>query len=378
MESTIKRVITAGEWKVRGEDRYDVTTFLLSLEVQDIISRIETDQWKIPNLQRGGDVWKIAQKRKFIDSIIKGYPIPGIMIVNGKEKYILDGFQRLSTIKSFIEDGFKTEKSKQTDSGLKYSGLPSEIRNKIMTTVIGIQQVQAKNPVGDTSFMYEIFARINSGGTSLTGQEIRNALNDSDEMNEIRKFATDEVEKNNGKNILLKLKKTKLKKTKSSDVNKVIEGIFRINYFINMGDKLKKTNSFRHINNKNTITLNDALDKFTRYYFESSDFALTNKSSLIENYKYFVYEINNFNLFSWIKSYDSSMGRTTSTQPTFLDSASIFLGKHNKLKHFDDQLKLLKQLKDDKDVYANYKILFQQNTLSLKHIISRFKFLFDE
>lgn len=53
-------------------------------------------------------VWTIEEKQSFIDSIIKGFPIPIILLAEvgeaGDIKYeIIDGMQRLNAIMSFIE-----------------------------------------------------------------------------------------------------------------------------------------------------------------------------------------------------------------------------------------------------------------------------------
>ena len=57
-------------------------------------------------------IWSVEEKEKLIGSILKGYPIPLILLaerpqVHGSGKYeIVDGMQRLNAICGFIENLF--------------------------------------------------------------------------------------------------------------------------------------------------------------------------------------------------------------------------------------------------------------------------------
>ena len=55
-------------------------------------------------------VWSIEEKRNFIDSIVKGFPVPLILLAEtdkpSKQFEMIDGMQRLNAIMSFIEGEF--------------------------------------------------------------------------------------------------------------------------------------------------------------------------------------------------------------------------------------------------------------------------------
>ena len=56
-------------------------------------------------------VWTIDEKRSFIDSIMKGYPVPLVLLAeklksNERSLEIIDGMQRLNAMMSFIEQEF--------------------------------------------------------------------------------------------------------------------------------------------------------------------------------------------------------------------------------------------------------------------------------
>ena len=135
--------------------------------------------------------WDEKQKTKLIESILLGIPIPPIFVsqkLNGIWD-VIDGQQRLSTILQFMHV-LKDDEGAKTDPlvlmGTKF--LPSlknvvwddenlfsseqKInfkREKLNFTIIKETSEQ------DTS-KYEMFQRLNTGGTHLSAQEIRNCL----------------------------------------------------------------------------------------------------------------------------------------------------------------------------------------------------------
>ena len=135
--------------------------------------------------------WDEEQKTKLIESILLGIPIPPIFVsqkLNGIWD-VIDGQQRLSTILQFMHV-LKDDEGIETDPlvlmGTKF--LPSlknvvwddenlfsseqKInfkREKLNFTIIKETSEQ------DTS-KYEMFQRLNTGGTHLSAQEIRNCL----------------------------------------------------------------------------------------------------------------------------------------------------------------------------------------------------------
>lgn len=150
-----------------------------SIEIQTILTRIaEGDINLQPDFQRG-EVWSINKKKKLIDSILRNWNIPPIHVVegNGGIDEVLDGQQRLNSIKSFYENDFSVAGSIQpSDSniqdldGLYFKDLPPEIQRKFKKysiTVIRLTNYKAEEPA-------ELFYRLNQPST-LTAAEQRNA-----------------------------------------------------------------------------------------------------------------------------------------------------------------------------------------------------------
>lgn len=139
-----------------------------------------------PDFQRNV-VWSEVQKSQFIESIILNIPIPPIYLNESKNgTYIMiDGLQRSTAIKEFLD--FKIAKYEVGNSGFKLQGLNAlksfnkknvtelseALRTRILDKKINCHIIKPSVPM---SVVYDIFNRINTGGTQLTSQEIRNCV----------------------------------------------------------------------------------------------------------------------------------------------------------------------------------------------------------
>jgi uncharacterized protein with ParB-like and HNH nuclease domain len=135
-----------------------------------------------PDFQRNS-VWKPHQKSQFIESILLNYPLPpfyfNVVIDNKKYKYVVvDGKQRLTTLHEFMQDEFRLRDLTILTqlNGKNFSELIEKddtMRSKIEDKILHIYLIPAKVPI---RFVYDIFNRINTGGTQLERQEIRNCI----------------------------------------------------------------------------------------------------------------------------------------------------------------------------------------------------------
>lgn len=128
-------------------------------------------------------VWTRPQMDRFIESLLLGYPIPGIFLVRQADRryLVLDGQQRLRTLQRFyqeVHDGkeFSLRNVDETFKGLTYGKLSEEQRRLIDDTFIQATIVAFDGSRESLEAVYQIFERLNSGGTQLTPHEIRVAL----------------------------------------------------------------------------------------------------------------------------------------------------------------------------------------------------------
>jgi hypothetical protein len=142
-----------------------------------------------PDFQRNF-VWNNIQKSRLIESILLRIPLPMFYFSEDEEGKIsvVDGLQRLTTIKEFIDNKFplkNLEYLKDSCEGRYYSskdknGNPNGKRSidpKYFRWFNMTQfSVNVIDPTSPPKVKYDIFRRINTGGKPLNNQEIRNCL----------------------------------------------------------------------------------------------------------------------------------------------------------------------------------------------------------
>jgi hypothetical protein len=183
----------------------------LEKEIELSIDEIKTDSYsmsigEIANLYAEGDLdifpeyqryfrWNINQKSDLIESIILGIPIPPIFVAQEKSgKWdVIDGLQRISTILEFMGILKKKDKNELYEPSklIRTKFLPSlegkqwdnksnvansltvDIRRKFKRRKLDLIIIDSTvNPKAK----YEMFQRLNTNGSQLTDQEVRNCL----------------------------------------------------------------------------------------------------------------------------------------------------------------------------------------------------------
>lgn len=147
-----------------------------------------------PEYQRG-TVWKEAQQKKLIDSLLRGYPIPAIYLHHIKKDMgkfgrddleIIDGQQRLNAIYLYVEGAFPLfdpledeEKARFPAfikeqpcpwAGKRFEDLTDELREEFLGTKINISMIETDN----SNEVRDLFVRLQAGAP-LNHQETRDA-----------------------------------------------------------------------------------------------------------------------------------------------------------------------------------------------------------
>ena len=134
--------------------------------------------------------WDQEQKTRFIESILLGIPIPPIFVAEDGDGVweLVDGLQRVSTVLSFfgilrIEDnGIQSEKNNWVLSegervhsleGFTYETIPNQFRLNIKRATCRVEILRWNS---NYDMRFELFNRLNTGGSPLTPQEIRNCI----------------------------------------------------------------------------------------------------------------------------------------------------------------------------------------------------------
>lgn len=129
-----------------------------------------------PNFQRN-NVWKGKQQYELIESILMGIPIPVMYLFEMKDgtKQVVDGRQRITTILDFLNNNFKLKDLKilHTLNGSYFKNLDPKLQGIFEDYQLFFYIIQPPTP---ERVKYDIFDRVNRGGTNLNNQEMRNAL----------------------------------------------------------------------------------------------------------------------------------------------------------------------------------------------------------
>ena len=181
--------------EVEGRRRL-IKTDSYSMSIGELMSIYQSKELDLhPEFQRFYR-WTLSQKTKLIESILLGIPLPPVFVSQRPDGVwdVIDGLQRLSTIFQFagtlkdnsgaqieplklakakylpsLEDKIWENKADPNDP----NALTANQRIDLKRSKIDVNIIQRES---DSDTKYDMFERLNTGGTSLSEQEVRNCL----------------------------------------------------------------------------------------------------------------------------------------------------------------------------------------------------------
>lgn len=178
-----------------GQESEPYIEYSLTSYPSDYTLSVLHEQWKnrdivVPDFQRSY-VWNVEQASKLIESFLLGLPIPQVFFyVDDDNKFlVVDGQQRITSI-AYYFDGYFGEEQSGTKKVFRLQGLPkqspyvnksfaeldSATQRKLRSAPLRAINIRQLRPEAESTSVYQIFERLNTGGTPLKSQEIRNAV----------------------------------------------------------------------------------------------------------------------------------------------------------------------------------------------------------
>ena len=170
---------------------YDIASYPSDFTLSGIAQMWLDGDILIPDYQREF-VWTMRQSSLLIDSFLCGLPVPPVFfyIDEDNKNLVIDGQQRILSVVFFLEGYFGKESTQGKRQVFRLTGLPENspyhnkrfenldegAQRKLKQAVLRAVNIRQLNPTGESTSAYHIFERLNTGGTPLKPQEIRNCV----------------------------------------------------------------------------------------------------------------------------------------------------------------------------------------------------------
>lgn len=170
--------------KLEDDDDFDPNSGIIDLNTE---------------FQRSQDLWSQVQMSRLIESILIRFPLPAFYFdtSNKKKWQVIDGLQRLSTIRKFIieqEEPLRLKGLEFLDrekfENKTFAELPEPMQRTIRNAQVILILIRQGTP---KEVKYRIFERVNTGGLKLNKQEIRHAINQGKAAKYLKELAELEI-----------------------------------------------------------------------------------------------------------------------------------------------------------------------------------------
>ncbi len=166
-------------------EQIDVTTRTPTVGL--LLSRIERGVLDLqPDFQRLAGIWTHRAQSRLIESMLLRIPLPTFYAAESPDSkddrwVVVDGIQRLTSIARFVSPAnigreplvLKGLEYLVDFEGLRFDELPGGLKTRLLETEVVVHLIRRGTP---EPAMFNIFARINTGGRPLSRQELRHAL----------------------------------------------------------------------------------------------------------------------------------------------------------------------------------------------------------
>lgn len=192
-DSPLEHIESEIEDATFSPSHYEIVSIPADYTLEGLATKWKKGQLTIPGFQRKF-VWTQRQASRLIESFLLGLPVPALFLYadpDTGEQQVIDGQQRLMSVVQFFNAAFKNAnmakekifrlvglgddspylKCTVTDLEERFPAKFAKLNDAVMRAFI-IKQLDPD----DATSIYHIFERLNTGGSQLLGQEIRNCV----------------------------------------------------------------------------------------------------------------------------------------------------------------------------------------------------------
>jgi hypothetical protein len=186
----------AERWRGAPFDPGGLSVQTVTDPVLAVLAQIKSGRIYLQPAFQRNFVWDTARQSRLIESIMLKLPLPAFYLdeMPDKRRQVMDGLQRLSTLNAFCnkkELRLKGMRYLAQYEGMGFDDLPAGMQQLILDdTRLTMHIVQSQTP---DRMRFEVFYRVNTGGLTLTAQEIRHALYQGKATQLLRQLADDDV-----------------------------------------------------------------------------------------------------------------------------------------------------------------------------------------
>jgi len=202
-----KMPVTAGAESLQDQldrERRLVSFDSYDLSVRQLVEMFDSGEIEVPPEYQRQFIWRPDRESELIESVMLGIPVPSLFMATNRDSTweIVDGVQRLSTLAHFMGTNTLLKKVKREKplciegleklsalNGTSHENLPRPIQLMFSTRPM---RVTVLNDKSDLNVRFDLFERLNTGGISLTNQEIRNCVFRGPFNDDLKTLATNE------------------------------------------------------------------------------------------------------------------------------------------------------------------------------------------
>ena len=218
----------------------------ITITVEDAVKKLDSNEYSVDFIaQRSDEQWSDEQKVNLLDSIFCGIILPNMVIVQceGKDT-VIDGKQRLTTLKNYINNLFALPKDiinkygYEVDDDKKFDVLSDELQKIILKTEIEITYYE--NCTREEAIL--LFNRYNSGTPLSKAQKARGKFSDN-----TIKWTTEMTDKPIFNAPIVKLTSKQVREEVKPEM--LYQGIYLIDCYLGINGK--KRHDFKNLSSDN-------------------------------------------------------------------------------------------------------------------------------